>query len=507
MILSWMLYALLVSVLIAVAARGFEEVCGSARLPVRFVWVAALLATLALVALAPLRGLMPESAVTGGVVEQPVPGSAGAVESAGDAAAGSGPLGAALASVREAAAWPLRAAAPLTGVPGGRVLGIVWLAGSLGLLLVGTATALRYTASRRQWPVREIAGTPVRVSPAAGPAVLGLMRPEIVVPGWLLSASPEEQRLVVLHEREHVSARDPLALTAGWLVVALVPWNPVLWWLLWRMRLAVELDCDARVLRAGVGRQAYGSVLIEMAGRGSGLPLGAPALAGTPSNLERRLVAMTTTRRSTRARPIALGALGAVALLAACETRMPTAVEIAEMDVAAVEAQAELWQLVNPSTERIAFFIDGVQVTPEKARRLAVEEIAELEVVRATDEFGASIRIRGHDGSTAVRARHLELVSPTPGERRDLVALRAADRAAESEQVLVGAHEDKIIIAPMSGFTGLLVIDGVESDVKAMEMLRPAQIANVEVLKGPAAVRAYSHPRAEHGVIRITTRK
>jgi hypothetical protein len=186
---------------------------------------------------------------------------------------------------------------------------------------------------------------------------------------------------------------------------------------------------------------------------------------------------------------------------------MPTAVEIAEMDVAAVEAQAELWQLVNPSTERIAFFIDGVQVTREEARRLAVEEIAELEVVRATEEFGASIRIRGPDGSTAVRARQMNVVSPTPGERRDLVALRAADRAAESEQVLVGARGDTITVAPMTGFTGLLAIDGIEADVKALQRLRPDQIAHIEVLKGPAAVRAYSHPRAEHGVIRITTKK
>jgi hypothetical protein len=507
MILSWMLYALLVSVLMAVAARGFEEAFRSARLPVRFVWVAALLTTLSLVALAPLRGPMPQLAVPGTVLELPVWGSAGTVESASDPASGSGLWGAGLASVRGAAEWPLRAAAPLIGAPGGRVLGLVWLAGSLGLLLVGTATALRYASSRRRWPVREIAGTPVRVSPAAGPAVLGLVRPEIVVPGWLLMASPEEQRLVVLHEREHVRARDPLALTAGWLVVALIPWNPVVWWLLRRLRLAVELDCDARVLRAGVGRQAYGSVLIDMAGRGSGLPLGAPALAGTTTNLERRLVAMTTTRRSTRARAVALGALGAVALLAACETRMPTAVEIAEMDVAAAEAQAELWQLVNPSAEQITFFVDGVQVTREEARRLAVEEIAELEVVRATEEFGASIRIRGPNGSTAVRARQVDVVSPAPGERRALLALRAADGAAESEPILVGAREDTITIAPPSGFTGLLVIDGVEADVKAMQRLRPDQIAHIEVLKGPAAVRAYSHPRAEHGVIRITTKK
>ncbi|MFP4622689.1 MAG: M56 family metallopeptidase, partial [Gemmatimonadota bacterium] len=49
----------------------------------------------------------------------------------------------------------------------------------------------------------------VRVAPAAGPAVMGLRCPEIVVPAWLLEASPEEQRLVVLHEREHLRAGVP----------------------------------------------------------------------------------------------------------------------------------------------------------------------------------------------------------------------------------------------------------------------------------------------------------
>ena len=55
MIASWMLYALLVSVLLAAGAWLLE---GAVRLrggPVRYLWLGALLATVALTALAPLR--------------------------------------------------------------------------------------------------------------------------------------------------------------------------------------------------------------------------------------------------------------------------------------------------------------------------------------------------------------------------------------------------------------------------------------------------------------------
>ena len=60
MIASWMLFALLVSALVAAAAQILEEVCRLSGSPVRFVWIGALLAMLSLVALAPLRTDAPE---------------------------------------------------------------------------------------------------------------------------------------------------------------------------------------------------------------------------------------------------------------------------------------------------------------------------------------------------------------------------------------------------------------------------------------------------------------
>ena len=91
-----------------------------------------------------------------------------------------------------------------------------------------------------------------------------------------------------------------------------------------RLRAAVELDCDARVLSQGVRPRAYGTLLIEMAGRGPGLSLGAPALAGSPSTLERRIRAMNARLpRFARLRAGCLGALGLAVLAGACETRCP----------------------------------------------------------------------------------------------------------------------------------------------------------------------------------------
>ena len=81
-----------------------------------------------------------------------------------------------------------------------------------------------------------------------GPAVIGFWRPEIVVPKWLLCADQHVMRLALAHESEHVRARDPLLLLAGTVAIVLLPWNLPLWWQWRRLRLSIEVDCDARVL-------------------------------------------------------------------------------------------------------------------------------------------------------------------------------------------------------------------------------------------------------------------
>ncbi|HWK89123.1 MAG TPA: M56 family metallopeptidase [Longimicrobium sp.] len=247
MIASWMLYALLVSVLTGAAALVLEEVCRLRGYAVRFLWLGALLGTVALVAAAPLRSAPPVPVVDGVAATRPAVRQAEPRAEAGLPALASRALNA----VRSAVTRPLRAAAAL-GSGAGTALGAAWLALSAALLTAAAATLVRARRKRRSWPLEEMAGTAVRVAPGVGPAVLGIRHPEVVVPVWLLDAPPEEQAMVVAHEREHIRARDPLVLAVGSLAAALMPWNPAAWWMLLRLRTAVELDCDARVLRRGV---------------------------------------------------------------------------------------------------------------------------------------------------------------------------------------------------------------------------------------------------------------
>jgi beta-lactamase regulating signal transducer with metallopeptidase domain len=76
------------------------------------------------------------------------------------------------------------------------------------------------------------------------------------------------------------------------LFVILLPWNLALWWQLRRLYLAVEVDCDNRVVAALGDAPAYGELLFRVAEAGNNaprLPRLQPAFLGGTGMLERRL--------------------------------------------------------------------------------------------------------------------------------------------------------------------------------------------------------------------------
>lgn len=518
----WMLHTLLVGGLLAAAAWGLESALRAYGLPLRWIWSVALGALLLLAVLAPLRA---RAGADAGTAALPAVLVRDVAEATPGADAGAGAHVARLReAVRGATAAPLRRLAGLAG-PGGwagadRVLAALWLgSGGLLLLLFG-ATGLRYHRARRGWPGALLHGVPVRLSPAAGPAVMGLLRPEIVVPRWLLEAPPEQQRMVVAHEREHVRGRDPWLLGLGCLAVAALPWNPAAWWMLARLRLAVELDCDTRVLRQGVRPHSYGLLLLDIAGRTRGLPIGAAALADTPSHLERRLNAMDRTNprfRWMRAAPLAV--IAAAAGLAACESQIPTASQVDAMDVAGVERHAAAFHMVG-DTANTVFLVDGVTVTAAEARALRPEEIARIEVQRRVGE--------GTDGRVSITTRAAaaaagEDLSPVAGRDGEVRILVRGDsgsvRASKDGTPVTGERivvrrsgegsggREALRISTMDEDRAIIFIDGVRANAAAMRALSPGDIVSVEVLKGEAARARYSEPGAANGVIRVTTRK
>jgi hypothetical protein len=291
---QWVIRAIAAGVLLAGAAVYAERVAAWRGVPRRWTWAATMAATLLLpllVLAAP--GLLPR-------MDAPAAAVADAAATPADA-------------VPEVA----RADDGRASLPFARVFAIGWLVASGTMLGVLGVACRRMDRALDGLPGARLHGVKVRVAERAGPAVAGVLMPEIVVPRWLLDAPEAEARRVVWHEREHVAEGDTWLLALAALAVAAMPWNPALWWQQRRLRLAVETDCDARVLAVLPGVRPYALALLRAAAAPAPSLL-ALAWGGRASHLERRIAAMTAPRpRLPRA--LATAAAACCLLTAACD--------------------------------------------------------------------------------------------------------------------------------------------------------------------------------------------
>jgi len=257
----------------------------------------------------------------------------------------------------------LAASSPADGASGagsgmrGWLLGC-WVAASAGLLLAQAYAMARLRASRRRWPSARVGGVEVLLSGELGPAVVGVLRPAVVLPAWAVAGPERERDLVLAHERAHIASGDPWLLAAGAAITALVPWNPALWWLRRRLHAAVELDCDRRVLALGCDPGEYGRTLLAAAGRRS-RPLSALALTDPDTLLERRIRAMTEQMQAGGVRRAAALVAGAAVLaVAACELASPARNDrdpagATSVNPAASQASAPAPAAAEPGTYRV----------------------------------------------------------------------------------------------------------------------------------------------------------
>ena len=181
-----------------------------------------------------------------------------------------------------------------------------WITVSVTLgfaLIISHATWLR---RRRGWSRGHLSQSSVHFTANFGPAVMGFIRPTIIVPTWLKQSPPTQQAFVLAHEASHIDAFDPQLLTVALALAVLMPWNLPVWWQLKRLRKAVEIDCDARVLRAGHDATGYSETLLAIGLRQSKIIGTAIAMSESPSFLEERISIML--KKPVRsARIIALG--------------------------------------------------------------------------------------------------------------------------------------------------------------------------------------------------------
>lgn len=183
---------------------------------------------------------------------------------------------------------------------GDSILLLGWAAASLLLAGIFALSHRRVRIELTACQRRELLGATVAVSPDFGPAAVGLLRSEVVLPEWVFDLPHDEQRLVLRHELEHIRAGDHFVLLAGVTLAVLMPWNLGLWWQLRRLRVGMEVDCDARVAPTLRDRPRYAALLLRARSQRKVHRL-ALALVPAPSALAERLMALLeSTRLSTR---------------------------------------------------------------------------------------------------------------------------------------------------------------------------------------------------------------
>lgn len=521
MIAAWMAYCLLVSLLLGAAAAAAERGLRLCRRPGRWAWATAVLGSFLL------------------------PAAAFLLPRAWPAAPGPGARGLALLPLVTGAAVPEGSAEAEGTVLVERLAALdgallaMWAVASAGLAVFVVLSALRLRRERRGWLTGWLGGVPVLEGGERGPAVVGVLRGRIVLPTWFRQLEGELQRVVLLHEAEHLRAGDHRLHAAAALSVLIAPWNAALWWQLRRLRLALEVDCDARVLARGVAPAAYGDLLLRVGSRLSGPRPAGAGLSEPKSFLERRVRAMTEKRpRHPMARAAAAGAASALLLAVSCEapappgppqegaTALPAAASVGEQDATPRHIPYDTPpRLQNRDEVRSAL----AEAYPAALREEGVGGTVTLWIL--IDETGAVRNVQVQESSG------LPELDAAAGEVARLMRFAPAENAGERTAVWVsqpitfapegsasaGPEEGAATLGPrapgpvrlrltpsslnlaQNGDGPLILVDGAEAGEETLARLNPEEIERIEVVKGPAA-RAGFGERGANGVIFIATK-
>ncbi|HME37981.1 MAG TPA: M56 family metallopeptidase [Steroidobacteraceae bacterium] len=201
-----------------------------------------------------------------------------------------------------------------------------WPAVSIAMWVGLMASGAHLYWRKRNWSTGMLGGARVYIAPEVGPAVVGLLRPSIVVPTWLISSSPSHQDAVIAHESSHLDAGDTRLFTAALFLLVFMPWNLPLWWQLRRLRYAIEVDCDRRVLKSGQDAVGYGETLIAVGERKSTYIGAVAAMSESKSFLERRImIMMSKPAKWWRASAMALLAFSVALVAVAAQVSPPNA--------------------------------------------------------------------------------------------------------------------------------------------------------------------------------------
>lgn len=453
---AWILYVLLVAALLGLAALAFEASALLRRKGTRWLWGVSIAASLVLpFAISSLTVQLPNLTRA---APQP---SGGAM---------------ALRQMTESALSPAQwvaAAGPdalVLSPPASALLTWVW-AGSSALMLLGLlVSGLRLRRLRRGWQAERVAGQPVLVAKDIGPAVVGLLDPVIVVPRWLLDSPLAEQELVIAHEQSHLEANDVQLLLIALALVVCMPWNLPLWWQFRRLRRAIEVDCDARVLRRGHDVGRYGQTLVTVGERHARRIAVVAAMTESKSFLEQRISTMLRKKaKFAQASALALLLVGMVLTAGAAEVTPPNGDKATHKEIAVDEKLLDGYVGKFKLTEGMVLTItrEGTHLVAQLTNQNPAPIFAESKTSFFSKIVDAQFTFSpGPDGVAKSLTLHQNGANiPMP---------RIDDATAEKIQSHVAAHFAEQTAMPGSESALRALVEGIQSGNPPYDRMSPA---------------------------------
>ncbi|UHQ23043.1 M56 family metallopeptidase [Lysobacter sp. 5GHs7-4] len=261
----------------------------------------------------------------------------------------------------------------------------LWLGGAVWRLARLTAAhraARRIVAVSQRAPAIERAhrdaipaGVEVRLSPAFGPAAIGLVRPAIVLPASMLAALPAPSlRAVLLHEASHIRRGDLAVLLLQRTAEALFWWNPVLRRMGAALDMAREIACDVGASRAyGCGID-YADALLDSIER---LPP-----APRPDRAQRLCAAASLSTLEQR--------------IDAIVSQPPASIRIAAAPALVAGALATAWLAAGMAAPRMELMRETAPSHPTAAAsgaETALSQSAQEALAAAQDEYSRAVQL------------------------------------------------------------------------------------------------------------------
>ena len=276
----------------------------------------------------------------------------------------------------------------------------------------------------------------------AGPVLLGIVRPMILLPPSALSGwSPEQIEMALLHELAHLRRGDNLVNLLQRLAEALLFFHPVTWWLSSWARLERESCCDRFVVDRTGRPHSYAQFLASLVVPGSQQPLPVSSIDGRPLLTRIRRILDMEDRSMRLTLPEGFGLLAAavvaasMAIAARAETPSPDPDEAARRTL-----------------ERL---VEDVLAMPDSEDSAGERDSTMVRIARSQLELGdraAAIETLGH------------LVSPTGLPRLD-----PADESDDSELLRLDAQLDSVGVLKDAGD-----LDGARAALDRVARLLPA---------------------------------